>query len=252
MTGRKSCALVTGATGKVGAALVERLAARGMTVHAMGRRRAALEELAAATGCIPAVADLTDTSAIEACLADIEPDVLVCNAGLGRAGSIAGESAAGIDAMLDVNLRSAMQLLRLVMPGMIARDRGHIVFIGSMAGHHSFAGHAAYHATKAGVAMLARQARIDLIGHRVRVSEISPGRIRTDMFAKALDLSGEEAEKRFFEGYEPLLPEDIADAVEYAIAAPERVNVGLIEIFPTMQVAGGMTMAKGGAASDGN
>jgi NADP-dependent 3-hydroxy acid dehydrogenase YdfG len=149
-----------------------------------------------------------------------------------------------IDAQIDVNIRAVLHLTRLTLRGMVERNRGHIVNIGSMAGHYNFAGNAVYHATKAAVHMLSRQLRYDLYGKRVRVTEISPGRVQTEMFAKALGQNVNAAHQQFFEGYEVLQPEDIADAILYAVSVPRYVNISLMEILPTMQVPGGLRIAK--------
>ena len=237
-------ALVTGASGLVGQALVERLRTAGLIVHAVSRDGAKLDDLAARTGCIAHAIDIADTHAVEALMAALEIDVLINNAGASGPRRLADSDAATVDAAIDVNLRAVLHLVRLALPGMIARQRGHIVSIGSIAGHYAFPGNAAYNATKAALHLMTKQLRVDLTGTPVRVTEIAPGRIRTEMFAKTLGSSVEEAERTFFEGYEPLLPDDIADAVAYVVGAPPHVNVSHLEIVPTMQVPGGLTMSK--------
>lgn len=237
-------ALVTGASGLVGQALVARLRAEGLNVHAVSRDRDRLDALAARTGCVPHAIDIADTDALAALVLGLEIDVLVNNAGAAGPRRLADSDASTVDAAIDVNLRAVLHLVRLTVPGMIARDRGHIVSIGSIAGHYAFPGNAAYHATKAGLTLLTRQLRVDLQGSRVRATEITPGRIHTEMFAKTLGTSAEEADARFFDGYEPLLPEDLANALAYAVGAPQHVNVAQIELLPTMQVPGGLSMTK--------
>jgi NADP-dependent 3-hydroxy acid dehydrogenase YdfG len=130
------------------------------------------------------------------------------------------------------------------------RDRGHVVNISSIAGAYNFAGNSSYHAAKAGISMLSRQLRIDAFGRRVRVTEICPGRVATDIFAHVHGDSRETRE-RFIEGYELPEAKDIADAIAFAISAPAAVNIGHMEITPTLQVLGGLSTAKGTApASD--
>jgi len=157
-----------------------------------------------------------------------------------RPGSILAADADGIDLLVDVNLRAILHLCRLVVPGMAARNRGHVVNITSIAASYHFGGNATYHATKAAVHMLSRQLRVDLLGKLVRVTEICPGRVATDIFAHVHG-DTQEVRERFLEGY--LLPQagDIADAIAFALAAPLAVNVGHIEIMPTLQVPGGLT-----------
>jgi NADP-dependent 3-hydroxy acid dehydrogenase YdfG len=129
------------------------------------------------------------------------------------------------------------------VPGMVARDRGHVINISSIAGAYNFGGNSTYHATKAAVSMLSRQLRIDAFGRRVRVTEICPGRIATDIFAHVHGASANTYE-RFIEGYELPQASDVADAIAFAIAAPVAVNIGHLEITPTLQVPGGLSTAK--------
>lgn len=131
-----------------------------------------------------------------------------------------------------------------MLPGMMERDRGHIVNITSMAGHYEFGGHIAYHATKAAMHTVSRQLRVDAFGRRVRVTEISPGRVETDIFAKVEKIDPAEAKRKYYEGFEMPQVSDIADAVEYAVGTPQYVNINLIELLPTLQVPGGLRTAK--------
>jgi NADP-dependent 3-hydroxy acid dehydrogenase YdfG len=236
-------ALVTGASSGIGAAIVERLCKEGLQVHALARSADKLKELAARTGCIPHAVDVSDLAAVTALTKEVQFDVLVNNAGVDRPGSILKADAEGIDLLVDVNLRAVLHLCRLVVPGMVARDNGHVVNISSIAAAYNFGGNSTYHATKAAVSMLSSQLRVDCFGKRVRVTEICPGRVATDIFAHVHGDS-EETRKRFVEGYE--LPEaaDIADAIAFAIAAPIAVNIGHMEITPTLQVPGGLSTAK--------
>jgi NADP-dependent 3-hydroxy acid dehydrogenase YdfG len=232
-------ALVTGASSGIGAAVVERLCREGVAVHALARRADALEALAARTGCIPHALDVGDLDGISRLLESVQFDILVNNAGVDRPGSILQADAEGIDLLIDVNLRAVLHLTRLIVPGMVARNRGHVVNISSIAGAYNFGGNSTYHATKAAVHMLSRQLRVDLYGKMVRVTEICPGRVATEIFAHVHGDSP-ETRGRFLEGF--LLPQaaDIADAIAFAIAAPVAVNVGHIEIMPTLQVPGGL------------
>ncbi len=236
-------ALVTGASSGIGAAVVERFCREGLQVHALARSGDKLKELAARTGCIPHALDVSDLEGVTALTKSFAFDVLVNNAGVDRPGSILKADAEGIDLLVDVNLRAVLHLCRLVVPGMVARDRGHVVNISSIAAAYNFGGNSTYHATKAAVSMLSRQLRIDCFGKRVRVTEICPGRVSTDIFAHVHGDS-EETRKRFVEGYE--LPEaaDIANAIAFAVSAPIAVNIGHMEITPTLQVPGGLSTTK--------
>jgi NADP-dependent 3-hydroxy acid dehydrogenase YdfG len=236
-------ALVTGASSGIGAAVVERLAAEGLQVHAVARGAKGLEALAKRSGCIPHVLDVTDLDGMTRLTKEVEFDILVNNAGVDRPASFLKASADDIDLLVDVNLRAVLHACRLVVPGMVARDRGHVVNISSIAGAYNFGGNSTYHATKAAVSMLSRQLRIDAFGKRVRVTEICPGRVATDIFAHVHGDSQETYDK-FVKGFELPQASDIADAIAFAIRAPIAVNIGHMEITPTLQVPGGLSTAR--------
>jgi NADP-dependent 3-hydroxy acid dehydrogenase YdfG len=239
-----STAVVTGASTGMGAAIAERLTKRGLIVHALARNEARLNELADKTGAVPHVVDLTDTTALAAVVGDLEVDVLVNCAGVSRPGNILDSNEGDIDELIDVNLRGLLQLTRLVLPGMVERDRGHVINISSIAGLYNFYGHTVYHATKAAVHQVSRQLRNDTVGKRIRVTEICPGRVETEIFGRNMGGTPEameEAWKTYYEGYESLTTDDIVNAMDYAIETPRHVNVGMLELMPTFQVPGGLT-----------
>ncbi len=236
-------ALVTGASSGIGAGVVERLAREGLTVHALGRRGDRLSDLSARTGCIAHVVDIRDTARLNEVVSPLPIDILVNNAGVNRAGSITTASEDDLDDIVDIDLAAVLQLTRLALPGMIARNLGHIVNLGSIAGLHSFPGHAAYHAAKAGVHALSQQLRIDRHGKRIRVTEVCPGRTDTEIFARTIG-SEEEARRKFLDGFDTLQVADIVEAIAFAIACPWHVNISLMEIWPTYQVSGGLHFAQ--------
>lgn len=237
-------ALVTGASTGMGAATVEQFTKRGLIVHAVARDAERLAELAERTGAIPHAVDLSDTKAVESELAGLEIDVLVNNAGVSAPGNILDAREETVDAMVDVNLRAVLHLLRIMLPGMVERDLGHVVNLSSIAGRYNFFGHTAYHATKAAVSQISRQIRNDTVGKRIRVTEICPGRVETEIFGRNLGGTPEamqEAWETYYEGYESLTVADIVSAIDFAVEAPRHANIGLIEIMPTFQVPGGLT-----------
>ena len=233
-------ALVTGASSGIGAAVVRALGARGLTVHAAARRGERLEALAEETGCVPVVLDLRDTGSLYQALGAIEVDVLINNAGLGRGfDALFTVRPEDISATLETNVLAAVHVVRATLPGMVERKRGHIVNIGSIAGLYPIKS-SLYGASKGAVHLLSQNLRVELQGSGVRVTEICPGRVETEFFEIAL---GEEAAKKAYEGFEVLVPDDVADAILYALDAPWRVNIGCIELTPTEQYVGGVTIA---------
>ncbi|WP_018236263.1 SDR family oxidoreductase [Ensifer sp. BR816] len=236
-------ALVTGASSGIGAAIVERFSAEGLEVHAIARSAEPLRKLAERTGCVAHAIDVTDRAALADLTSRVKFDILVNNAGVDRPKKFLEAEDGDIDLLVDVNLRAVLHLCRMVVPGMVARDCGHVINISSIAGTYSFGGNSSYHATKAGVSMLSNQLRIDAFGKRVRVTEICPGRVATDIFAHVHGDSPEIRE-RFLDGFELPEAKDIANAIAFAIAAPVAVNIGHMEITPTLQVMGGLQTAK--------
>lgn len=238
-------ALVTGASAGMGEAIVERLCLEGITVHAVARRQEQLAALADRTGCIPHVLDVADLDALTHLCRDLPVDILINNAGVSRPGSILSADEEDIDTLVDVNLRAVLHLCRLLVPGMVERDCGHVINITSIAAIYNFNGNSIYHATKAGVHALSRQLRVDCYGKRVRITEICPGRVATDIFG---NVSGdfEKSRKQFIDGFELPQVKDIADCVAFALSAPVAVNIGNIEITPTLQVPGGLSTMRPG------
>ena len=175
-------AIVTGASSGIGAATVAALRHAGFDVHALARRADRLEALAAATGCEAHVVDVNDTPALERLLGAIEADVLVNNAGLGRAmDSLAEASFDDIERTVATNVTAVLHATRIVLPGMIARRRGHIVNLGSMAGLYPLSA-ALYGATKGAVHRLSTNLRLELRGTGVRVTEVCPGRVVSEFY----------------------------------------------------------------------
>jgi NADP-dependent 3-hydroxy acid dehydrogenase YdfG len=233
-------ALVTGASSGIGAAVVTALRARGLTVYAAARREERLEALAEETGCTPLVVDLRDTEALYDALGGLEVDILINNAGLGRGFEALFEvRPEDIDTTLGTNVLAAVHVVRAVAPGMVERKRGHIVNIGSIAGLYPIKS-SLYGASKGAMHLLSQNLRVELQGSGVRVTEICPGRVETEFFQIAV---GEEAAKEAYTGFEILVPQDVADAILYALDTPWRVNIGTIELTPTEQYVGGVTIA---------
>jgi NADP-dependent 3-hydroxy acid dehydrogenase YdfG len=236
---RYRSAVVTGASRGIGAATVRRLRASGLEVHAVSRPSAELEALARDTGCNALPLDVADRAAVVSALGGLDADILINNAATSARAAAAWETAPGeIDALLEVNLRGALNCLAALVPGMKARGRGHIVTLGSTGGTWVLPGMPVYAMTKAALHHLVHSLRVDLHGSGVRVSEISPGRVETGMHLRMAD-DREAARRHFYDGYETLQAEDIADAILFVLAAPQRMDVTFMEIVPTDQSHGG-------------
>ncbi|MDE0994884.1 MAG: SDR family oxidoreductase, partial [Rhodospirillales bacterium] len=217
-------ALVTGASSGIGEATVRALSERGIQVYAAARRKEKLDVLAAETGCIPVVLDVKDKDAIYSTLNDLEIDILVNNAGLGKGFEALFEANPDdIQTTLETNVIGAAHVIRAVGAGMVKRNRGHVVNIGSVAGLYPI-NSSVYGSSKGAIHSMSQNLRIELKGTRIRVTEICPGRVATNFFNIAVD--DPEKSAKAFEGFEALTSEDISDAIMYAVDAPWRVNIG--------------------------
>ncbi len=231
-------ALVTGASSGIGAATVRLLAARGIAVHALARRRERLEALAGEGDITVHAVDIRDRSKIYQTLGAFDIDILVNSAGIGsRFDPFHELDPDNIDATLETHVLGTVHAVRAAVPGMVARGRGHIVNIGSIFGLHAI-GTSVYGASKGAVHILSQDLRHDLKGTGIRVTEVSPGRTETEIFATMTDdLALQDA---MAVGFSILTAEDVAEAVVWALDQPWRVNVSLIELTATEQIPGGV------------
>lgn len=236
---RYRTAVVTGASRGIGAATVRQLRISGLEVYAVARSADDLTALAQETGCRPLALDISHRDAVLSALGSIEADVLVNNASAFARSTPSWEAGPDdIDALMDVNLRGTLNCLAATVPGMKARGLGHIVNLGSTSGTWPLPGMPVYAMTKAALHNLSQTLRLDLHGSGVRVSEISPGRVETGAHLALLE-DREAGRRRFYEGYESLLAEDIAEAIMFVLGSPQRMDVSYMEIVPTDQSYGG-------------
>ncbi|CAH1666987.1 Uncharacterized short-chain type dehydrogenase/reductase y4eK [Hyphomicrobiales bacterium] len=239
----RATALVTGATSGIGRATVLKLRGMGLEVLALGRSASALAQLATESGATPIEADVRDTAAVMAQLGDRSVDILINNAGILSTRARFDEiDPAEIDAMIDVNLKAPMHLTRAILPGMVARKRGHLIYLGSSGGRAAFPSMGAYGPSKAGLSLFCDNLRCDLLGTGIRVSEIVPGRVQTDLYRTAL--GAEAAKATLYDGYRSILPENIASLIATVISLPDFVDVSRLEVFPTDQATGGGSIVK--------
>lgn len=236
--GEATNALVTGSSSGIGAAIVRSLRNEGVQVVAAARRADRLAELANETGCTPLELDVRDREAVGALETDYDFDIVVNNAGLGRAmGSIATATIDDIERTIDTNVTSLIHITRALLPGMIARNSGHIINMSSTAAMHAGAT-ALYGASKGAVHKFCRDLRNEVHGTGVRVSEINPGRVATEFYDVAIDEPDQRAQATNT-GITVLEPTDVAEAVLYVASAPWHVNISQLEIVPQEQVYGG-------------
>ncbi len=240
-------ALVTGATSGIGKATALVLAKEGYNIIAVGRRTDKLNELKTEVEelnqtCLIHPLDVRIQEDVASFITGLDSewrsiDVLVNNAGLAAGkGPIQEGKLDHWERMIDTNLKGLLYVSKAVAPLMIERKKGHIVNIGSIAGKEVYPGGNVYNASKHGVDALSRGMRIDLIEHGIRVSQVAPGAVETEFSIVRFDGDVDMA-KRVYEGYEPLHPEDIADAVLYQVSRPRHVNVADILILPSAQAS---------------
>jgi NADP-dependent 3-hydroxy acid dehydrogenase YdfG len=238
MSGRT--AVVTGASSGIGAATARRLATEGFDVVAAARRRDRLDALAAETGARAVTLDVTDPASV-ATLAEQVGDcgVLVNNAG----GAIGLEPVAEANEddwqqMYDVNVLGTLRVTKALLPAIVASGNGHVVVIGSTAGHVVYEGGAGYCAAKHALSAVAGTLRLELCGQPVRVSEIAPGMVATEEFSRTRFRGDADKAAAVYAGVRnPLLAEDIADCVAWVVTRPAHVDVDLLVVRPRAQAA---------------
>jgi serine 3-dehydrogenase len=240
--------LITGASAGIGAACARAFAREGARLVLTGRRVERLEalanELRAEHGaeCHLLALDVRDGRAMAGTLGGLPPewaevDVLVNNAGLGLGLTKLQEGTPDDwDQMIDTNVKGLLYATRALTPGMVARGRGHVVNIGSVAGHEVYPGGAVYCATKHAVNAITRGLRMDLLGTGVRVSTVDPGMVETE-FSVVRFRGDEERARRVYANMTPLTPDDIADAVLWCATRPPHVNIDEIVLKPTDQAS---------------
>lgn len=238
--------LITGATAGIGQACARVFAASGARLVLIGRRTERLEALAAelsaahGTTVRTAALDVRERGAVDALRAELVeegmmPDVLLNNAGKARGFDLIQDG--DIDdweEMIDTNVKGLLYFTRAFVPHMVESDHGHVVNIGSTAGRWTYPRGGVYCGTKYSVKAISEGLNMDLAGTAVRVSSVDPGLVETEFSEVRFHGDTARAES-VYKGYQPLRPEDIADAVHYVVNAPPHVDVFNMVILPTAQ-----------------
>jgi len=244
--------LITGASSGIGEAAARKFAQKGSRTILAARRIERLRKLASELSGEHHLLelDVRDHMAVEKALNELpanwkEIDVLVNNAGLSRGlGKLHEGKITDWEEMIDTNVKGLLYVSRAVVPGMVERGRGHIINIGSIAGHEVYPGGNVYCATKHAVDALTKGMRIDLVDTPIRVSTVDPGLVETE-FSQVRFHGDVERATKVYQGYKPLTGDDIADAIVWIAERPEHVQIAEIIILPTAQ-AGSMVVHKKG------
>ena len=233
--------LITGASSGIGRATAFAFASTGARVLLAARRLELLHKLepelinAGAEAVRSVQLDVCDRTAVNATIASLPADwatieVLVNNAGLSRGlGKVYEDNPADWDEMIDTNVKGLLAVTRAVLPAMVARNSGHVINLGSTAGHLTYAGGTVYCATKAAERALSEGLKLDLMGTAVRVTSIDPGMVET-AFSQVRFHGDEDRAAKVYQRITPLTPEDIADAILWAATRPAHVNIHSIQL----------------------
>jgi NADP-dependent 3-hydroxy acid dehydrogenase YdfG len=247
-TQNDSIAFITGASSGIGLAVAERFASEGRKLVLMARRKERLDALSQRLSqqvpCHVIGCDVRDGDAVAQAIANLpdqfrDVDILVNNAGLAL-GVTPAQTTPWSDwqQMIDTNCTALAWLTHQLLPGMVARKRGHIINLGSTAGVYPYPGGSAYCASKAFVAQFSLALRADLIDTQVRVTVVEPGMVGDSEFSN-VRLHGDDAKAaELYAGIDYMLPSDIAETISWVTNLPPRVNINRIEMMPQCQATG--------------
>lgn len=241
-------AFISGASSGIGRACAEALAAEGARLLLIARRIERLKEMQKQlvsihkTECRIAALDVRDSGAVQQYFDSLpkewsDIDVLVNNAGLSRGlDKLQEGKLEDWEEMIDTNVKGLLYVTRYVLPGMVKRQRGTVINIGSIAGHEVYTGGNVYSATKHAVDAISRSLRYDLVDTPIRVCSVDPGLVETE-FSIVRFRGDEERAKKVYSNTNPLTPEDVADAVVYCATRPAHVQVADMILLPTAQAS---------------
>ncbi|GAB3292056.1 Rossmann-fold NAD(P)-binding domain-containing protein [Hymenobacter tenuis] len=238
-------AFITGASSGIGRATAVALGKAGFRLVLAGRRLERLQELAQELAGVPThllTFDVRDRAAVDAAVQSLpaefqDIDVLINNAGNAHGlAPIQDGNPQDWDDMMDGNVKGLLYVSRAVLPSMTRRNTGHIINIGSIAGHETYANGNVYCASKAAVAALTKGMRLDLLPHHIRVAEVNPGAVETE-FSEVRFKGDTERAATVYKGYEPLRAEDVADVIQFMVTRPAHVNIAEVLLLPAAQAA---------------
>ena len=251
---KNQVALITGASSGIGKATAQVLARQGVKLILLARRESLLNqlktELSEFSECHTIACDINDHPQLLKAFEQLpEPfkqiDILINNAGLAL-GLNPAHKTDWLDwqTMINTNCLSLAFLTRQILPGLVKRNHGHIINIGSIAGSYAYRGANVYGATKAFVEQFSSNLRSDLLGTAIRVTNIEPGMLNESEFSLVRFKGNEEQANQVYAGLEPLRSEDVAETIRWVLAQPAHVNINNIEIMPVHQALAGPTTIK--------
>jgi NADP-dependent 3-hydroxy acid dehydrogenase YdfG len=239
--------LLTGASSGIGAACAKVLANAGAKLILAARRLERLQELVSTLDETSVEThllqlDVRDRSAVESAISSLPPswadiDILINNAGLSRGLDKLHEgSIEDWEEMIDTNIKGLLYLTRFVVPGMVSRGRGHVVNLGSIAGHQTYPGGNVYCGTKAAVKAISEGLKQDLLGTTVRVTSVDPGMVETE-FSEVRFHGDRDRAQKVYQGVTPLTPDDVADVIFFCVTRPSHVNINEVVLMPVDQAS---------------
>jgi NADP-dependent 3-hydroxy acid dehydrogenase YdfG len=238
--------LITGATSGIGRATAIRFAEQGHSLVLTGRRQERIDALCTelqekySIVTLGLVFDIRDAEACQDAVDSIPEsmrpiDVLINNAGLAQGLHPIHEGLTeDWDTMIDTNVKGLLYMTRLITPSMVKRRHGHVINVGSIAGHSVYPKGNVYSATKYAVDALTKSMRLDLHTHGVRVSQVSPGHVEETEFA-LVRFHGDESKSKIYEDFQPLKSSDVAEAIYFIVSRPPHVNIQDIVLMGTQQ-----------------
>jgi NADP-dependent 3-hydroxy acid dehydrogenase YdfG len=239
---------ITGVTSGIGKSCVYALAKEGADLLISARRKNLVDEIANEIrskykiNVYPFQLDVRNKKEVDDAVKSLPDewkriDILINNAGMGRGmNKLYEDNPDGWEEMIDTNIKGLLYVTNAIIHQMVERKEGHIINIGSIAGHEAYPRGAVYCASKHAVAAITKSLRADVMDKNIRISTIDPGLVQTG-FSKVRFYGDEEKADAVYKGYTPLSPDDIADAVVYVATRPKHVNIAQMIVFPTAQAS---------------